>query len=188
MDNLGETTYYRYDSRNNLVATADADGPAGPTITRRAFTDGALTVNTTNLFGNVTLYFYDGLDRQVSEEQILTASGQGDGVHIGASIYGVKDTPSAPESFPPTPDPTQGGGDGIIRTGWNYDKDSLLSSMIDDDGNVTLYLYDDLNRRSSSPRAWWSARPTPRRTSSGSRVIPTPTAATIDDPATIPTP
>ena len=95
VDNLGETTYYRYDSRNNLVAMADADGPAGPTITRRAFTGGALTVDTTNLFGNVTLYFYDGLDRKVMEEQILTASGQGDGVHIGASIYGVKDTPGA---------------------------------------------------------------------------------------------
>ena len=75
------------------------------------------------------------------------ASGQGDGVHIGASIYGVKDDPSAPESFPPTPDPNQGGGDGIIRTGWIYDEDSLLSSMIDDNGNVTLYLYDDLNRK-----------------------------------------
>ena len=30
MDNLGETTYYRYDSRDNLVATADADGPRRP--------------------------------------------------------------------------------------------------------------------------------------------------------------
>ena len=40
VDNLGETTYYRYDSRGNLVAMADADGPAGPAITRRAFPDG----------------------------------------------------------------------------------------------------------------------------------------------------
>ncbi len=79
VDNLGETTYYRYDSRGNLVAEADADGPPGPTISRRAFPGGALTVNTTNLFGNVTLYFYDGLDRKVMEEQILTAGGQGDG-------------------------------------------------------------------------------------------------------------
>ena len=117
VDNLGETTYYRYDSRNNLVAMADAEGPAGPAITRRAFPDGPRTVDTTNLFGNVTLYFYDGLDRQTRTEQILTASGQGDGLHIGASIFGVKDDPTAPESFPPTPDPTQGGGDGIIRTG-----------------------------------------------------------------------
>ncbi len=186
VDNLGETTYYRYDSRNNLVATADANGPAGPTITRRAFTNGALTVNTTNLFGNVTLYFYDGLDRQIREEQILTASGQGDGVHIGASIFGVKDTPSAPESFPPTPDPTQGGGDGIIRTGWNYDKDSLLSSMIDDNGNVTLYLYDDLNRQVLESEGLVVSSTYTEANILGSRVIPTPTAATIDDPTSIP--
>ncbi len=186
VDNLGETTYYRYDSRDNLVATADADGPAGPTIARREFTNGALTVNTTNLFGNVTLYYYDGLDRKVREEQILTASGQGDGVHIGASIYGVKDTPSAPESYPPTADPSQGGGDGIIRTGWNYDGDSLLSSMIDDNGNVTLYLYDDLNREVLQSEGLVVGSTYTEANILGSRVIPTPTAATIDDPTTIP--
>jgi RHS repeat-associated protein len=186
VDNLGETTYYRYDSRNNLVAMADANGPAGPSITRRAFANGAETVNTTNLFGNVTLYFYDGLDRKVREEQVLTASGQGDGVHIGASIYGVKDAPSAPESFPPTPDTTQGGGDGIIRTGWNYDKDSLLSSMIDDNGNVTLYLYDDLNRQVLQSEGLVVGSTYNDANILGARVIPTPTAATIDNPATIP--
>ena len=69
VDNLGETTYYRYDSRGNLVAMADADGPLGPAITRRAFPDGPRTVDTTNLFGNVTLYFYDGIDRRTMEEQ-----------------------------------------------------------------------------------------------------------------------
>ena len=186
VDNLGETTYYRYDSRNNLVATADADGPAGPTITRRAFSNGALTVNTTNLFGNVTLYDYDGLDRKVREEQVLTASGHGDGVHIGASIYGVKDAPTAPESFPPTPDPNQGGGDGIIRTGWNYDEDSLLSSVIDDDGNVTLYLYDDLNRLVLQSEGLVVSSTYTEANILGARVIPTPTAATIDNPSTIP--
>ena len=120
------------------------------------------------------------------EEQILTASGQGDGVHIGASIYGVKDDPTAPESFPPTPDPSQGGGDGIIRTGWNYDKDSLLSSMIDDNGNVTLYLYDDLNRQVLESEGLVVGSTYTEANILGSRVIPTPTAATIDDPATIP--
>ena len=73
-------------------------------------------------------------------------------MHIGASIYGVKDDPTAPESFPPTPDPTQGGGDGIIRTGTVWDKDSLQSAMIDDNGNVTLYLYDDLDRQVARDR------------------------------------
>ena len=100
VDNLGETTYFRYDSRDNLVAMADTDGPvSGGSITRRAFPDGPTTVDTINGPGNVTIYFYDGLNRKIMEEQVLTASGQGDGVHIGASIYGVKDDSTAPESF-----------------------------------------------------------------------------------------
>ncbi len=187
VDNLGETTYYRYDSRDDLVATADANGPLSSTpITRRAFSGGSETVNTINNFGNVTLYYYDGLDRMVREEQVLTASGQGDGVHIGASIYGVKDDATAPESFPPTPDPNQGGGDGLVRTGWNYDKDSLLSSEIDDNGNVTVYLYDDLNREVAQSNGLTVNSILTEANLLGPRVIPTPTAATIDDPATIP--
>jgi RHS repeat-associated protein len=186
VDNLGETTSYRYDSRNNLVATADADGPAGPTISRRSFVGGSLTNNTTNSFGNVTLYYYDGLDRRVREEQILTANGQGDGAHIGASIYGVKDQASVPESFPPTPDTNQGGGDGIIRTGWNYDGNSLLSSVIDDSGNVTLYLYDDLNRRVLQSEGLVTSSTYTEANILGARVIPTPTVATINNPSSIP--
>jgi YD repeat-containing protein len=141
VDNIGQAMYYRYDSRDNLVAIADAQGPVtGATIDRRAFSDGALTVNAINDFGNVTQYFYDGINRKVLEEQILTLSGEGDGIHIGANIFGVKTTT-------PTPDTNQGGGDGIIRTGYVYDDNSLLSALIDDQGNITLYLYDNLNRQ-----------------------------------------
>ena len=187
VDNLGETTYYRYDSRNNLVATADADGPAGPTITRRAFTNGDLTVNTTNLFGNVTLYYLrrprpQGPRGAGPHRRAARATASTSGRRSTAS----RTTPSAPESFPPTPDPTQGGGDGIIRTGWNYDKDSLLSSMIDDNGNVTLYLYDDLNRQVLESEGLVVGSTYTEANILGARVIPTPTAATIDNPATIP--
>ena len=148
VDNLGHTSYYRYDSRDNLVATADAAGPlTGNTVTRRAFPDGPRTVDAINDFGNVTLYFYDGMARQTRQEVILTPTGQGDGTHIGASIQGVKNDPSATESFTPAPDPSQGGGDGIIRTETVYDANSLTSAQIDDNGNVTLYLYDNLDRR-----------------------------------------
>ena len=46
VDNLGQSMFYRYDSRNNLVAIADAQGPVtGAAINRRAFADGALTSN-----------------------------------------------------------------------------------------------------------------------------------------------
>ena len=146
IDNLGQATSYRYDSRDNLVAMADAKGPAGGTITRRAFSNGPLTVNTINGFGNVTLYHYDGINRQTRKEMILTASGSGDGVHIGATLEGEKNDVRAPESFPPSPDTNQGGGDGIIRIGTIYDDNSLISAHIDDRGNVTLYLYDNLDR------------------------------------------
>jgi RHS repeat-associated protein len=195
VDNLAETNYFRYDSRGNLVATADAQGPLnGQTITRRAFSDGPRTVDAINGYGNVTLYFYDGLDRKTLEEQILTAlpttpggTASGDGVHIGASIYGVKDDPSAPESFPPTPDTKQGGGDGIIKTAWVYDGDSNLSAMIDDDGNVSVCLYDDLNRKIAEIDGMTVNSTYTAANVLGDRVIPTPTAATINDPAMIPT-
>ena len=147
-DNIGQTFVYRYDSRDNLVATADAQGPlTGATITRRAFADGPLTVIAINDFGNVTRYFYDGISRKQRDEIILTASGSGDGGHAGASLEGVKDDAAAAESFAPTPDAAQGGGDGLIRVGYTYDDNSLVSSRLDDNGNVTLYLYDNLNRQ-----------------------------------------
>src|SRR5262249_59217153 len=63
VNNIGQTMNYRYDSRDNLVATADAEGPlTGTAITRRAFPDGPLTVDSVNDFGNVTRYSYDGIN------------------------------------------------------------------------------------------------------------------------------
>ena len=186
VDNQGETTDYRYDSRDNLVAMADAQGPVtGQMIARRAFPDGPRTVDAINGFGNVTLYFYDGQDRQTRIEQILTASGDGDGTHIGASIEGVKDDPTAPESFPPAADPSQGGGDGIIRTGTVWDGDSLQTALIDDSGNVTLSLYDDLDRQVLQSEGLVVGFAYTEANILGARVIPTPTAATIDNPTTI---
>jgi YD repeat-containing protein len=90
-DNLGQTMYYRYDSRDNLVAMADAQGPVtGATINRRAFPLDPDVPVPINGFGNVTRYFYDGISRQTREEQILTESGTGDGFNVGATIEGIK--------------------------------------------------------------------------------------------------
>jgi RHS repeat-associated protein len=140
VDNIGHTFDYRYDSRDNLVARVDAQGPVGPSITRRAFSGGALTNNTTNRFGNLTLYSYDGIKRKTREDVVLTASGQGDGINIGADQFGTK-------SATPTPDRSQGGGDGLITIRYDYDRNSLLTSLTDDNGNQTRYTYDNLNRR-----------------------------------------
>jgi RHS repeat-associated protein len=140
VDNLGNTCEYRYDSRNNLVARSDANGPAGGAIARRIFTPGPLTVNTMNGPGNVTLYSYDGLSRMIQRDAVMTASGKGDGINIGADIFGVRNTI-------PIPDTSQAGGDGIITTRYQWDGNSLLTSLIDDNGNLTFYTYDNLNRR-----------------------------------------
>jgi RHS repeat-associated protein len=140
VDNLGQTFDYRYDSRSNLVAMADAQGLLGPPIVRRAFKGGPLTNNSTNRFGNVTRYFYDGINRKVREETILTASGHGDGVNAGADIFGVK-------TAAPTPDSKQGGGDGLITVRYAWDRNFLMTSLTDDNGNQTQYTYDNLNRR-----------------------------------------
>ncbi|MHC4715706.1 MAG: DUF6531 domain-containing protein, partial [Planctomycetota bacterium] len=180
-DNIGHTYYHRYDSRGNLVATADASGPmTGATVTRRAFAGGSKTVNAINDFGNVTTYEYDGLDRLIRTDTILTASGQGDGVNIGATAEGVK-------TATPAPDPAQGGGDGIIRQGYVYDDNSLLSAQVDDQGNVTLYLYDDLNRRVAETGGLTVlANPLDKERILGTRNIPTPLAGNVDDPPVIP--
>jgi RHS repeat-associated protein len=139
VDNLGQTLDYRYDSRDNVVAKGDAEGPAGPSITRRAFANGALTANTTNLFGNVTRSYYDGVSRQVRQEAILTATGHGNGIHIGATIEGVKTTT-------PPPDVTQA-DDGLITILYSWDRNSRQITLRDDNGNETEYDYDNLNRK-----------------------------------------
>ncbi|MBI1927157.1 RHS repeat protein, partial [Candidatus Poribacteria bacterium] len=137
VDNVGQTEDYRYDSRSNLVARADAVGPiTGRTINRRGL--GSTASVSVNDLGNVTRTRYDGLSRTLETEAILTASGVGDGTHIGATLEGVLDTP-------PTPDTSQS-GDGLISVYYSYDDNSQLLALRDDDGNTTAYIYDNQNR------------------------------------------
>jgi RHS repeat-associated protein len=146
VDSLGEAQDFRYDSRGNLVAESDAKGPAtgSRTINRRGLgPPGQVTINT---YGNVTLNYYDGLDRQVESDTLLTASGQGDGVHLGASPYGIKNDPNdQPEANPPSVDTTQA-GDGLISTYNAWDDNSQLLAQRDDNGNTVGYVYDNQNR------------------------------------------
>ena len=140
VDNLGQTTDFRYDSRDNLVASSDANGPlTGASITRRSFTGGLLTVDEINDFGNVSLMSYDGINRQITQETLLTTSGLGDGVNVGADIFGVK-------SGLPVVDTSQGGADGLITLNYEWDKNSLPLSETDDNGNQTQYTRDNLDR------------------------------------------
>ncbi len=146
VSNLGHATDYRYNFRDNVVSIADPNGPfGGSTITRRAFTGGSGTSNATNRFGNVTLYTYDALNRLVRRDRVMTASGKGDGVNNGADIYGNRSTL-------PTPDVEQAGGDGLVTVRYQWDRNSLLTSLTDDNGNQTQRTYDNHNRLLSETR------------------------------------
>jgi len=148
VDNIGQTHYFRYDSRNNTVAMADAQGPVmGSTITRRSFPNRAFTVNGINEPGNVILYAYDGINRPLSEDRILTVDGQGDRV-IGVTLEGVRVAPQGSRNIPSSlsPDPNQS-ADGVITVRYDWDKNTLPASLTDDNGNQTQYTYDNLNRR-----------------------------------------
>lgn len=144
VDNIGQTTDYRYDSRNNLVAMADANGPTELFAKTRQIHRRGLgstdAIEDTNYFGNVTFYSNDGIDRRTMTERLLTESGLGDGFHIGVTLEGVAD-------LRPEVDESQGGGDGIIRNAVTYDDNSNVSARVDDNGNVSLRLYDNLDRQ-----------------------------------------
>ncbi|MCI0539254.1 MAG: DUF6531 domain-containing protein, partial [Verrucomicrobiales bacterium] len=129
VNNLGHTRRFQYDSRDNVVAISDANGPAaGLTIRRRAFPDSPTTVNARNDHGNVTRYTYDGRNRLTRTDRVLTANGFGNG------------------TLNPTPDTTQDGGDGLITTRTVYDKNDRVSARLDDNLFRTSYSYDNLNR------------------------------------------
>ena len=137
-DNLGQAMDYRYDSRGNLTARADAAGPVtGRSISRRGL--GSAAPVTVNDFGNVARQFYDGIGRLLMSQAVLTASGQGDGEHIGATLEGIKNVGGASDI--PTPDLDQA-EDGLINICRAWGDNSQLLALRDDDGSTTGYIYD----------------------------------------------
>ena len=152
---------------------------------RRSFAGGTDTVNFINGPGNVTRFKYDGLDRLVRREVFLTEDGKGNGVAIGASATGLTDSPAHPESRKPLVDNDQGGGDGVIRTGYVYDANSNVVSQVDDQGNATVYLFDNLDRVIGETYGVTTTSELSVANLLTPRVVPTPTASTIENPATI---
>jgi RHS repeat-associated protein len=142
MDNRGHTQDYRYDSRGNQVAMADAVGPLDMPATRplpRRGLGSSATVNVNN-YGNVTRAYYDGLSRHVESETMLRNSGQGNGTYLGADLFGVK-------LAPPSGYLDSGrAGDSLINSYFAYDANSQLLARRDDNGNTTAYIYDNQNR------------------------------------------
>ena len=128
MDNAGQTRRWQYDSLDGVDLASDANGPAGPTINRRSPAHSA-TVIMTNLHGNVTEYVWDGADRLLRVDRVLTASGLGDGTLSPPPLTGDPNNP-----------------DGLNSTIYGWDDNSLKTSIQDDKLNTTSYSYDNLDR------------------------------------------
>jgi RHS repeat-associated protein len=147
-DNLGQTTRYEYDSRDNLIRTSDAQhsnsGAGLIADPLGLFPMTGQSGDRINRAGNTMDYVFDGQSRNIAEVHQLRIDGQG----INAIDM----------SNPANPD-------GLIVIDQDWDANSRLVAMADDGssaadqntsigviepvnpkGNVTRYDYDDLNR------------------------------------------
>ena len=149
IDNMGQATDVRYDSLGRVVATADANGPISDarTFQRRGETSDNVS---TNNYGNVVLTTYDALGRKTKEEVLLTPMSLGDGACIGRDTQGFAATL-------PLLDANQGGGDGIITTKYEYDPNGMMSALIDDNGNKSVWTFDNQNRKVAEAKGYYVA-------------------------------
>ena len=118
-DNAGQTSYFAYDSRDNLVRQQDPEGPV--TADPLGVFPGQI-----NGPGNSKTYVYDGLSRMIRQVCDLRVGGTG---------AGALDT-----SNPFNPD-------GQISLSYEFDGNSRLTGIVDDNGNRTRNRYDALDRR-----------------------------------------
>ncbi len=124
-DNAGQTVRLAYDSRNNLISRTDPEAPL-TTDPLKLFAAGV------NSPGNSTTFFYDGANR-------LLASAMD--VRVGGTGLGPLDTSNL---FNP---------DGQVVRRWEWDGNSRLRSVQDDNGKKTAYAYDELDRKISQTYA-----------------------------------
>ncbi|WP_372370415.1 RHS repeat-associated core domain-containing protein [Candidatus Uabimicrobium sp. HlEnr_7] len=118
-DNIGQTSYLFYDSRNMLIKVADSQGPeiADPL--------GLFSGNINDL-GNINEFIQDGIGRTIQTIKELAVDGQG----------GNPLDVSNPSNI-----------DGKITETNIWDDNSRLISVQDDNLNTTSYEYDSLNRQ-----------------------------------------
>lgn len=129
-DNAGQTTRYQHDSRDNVVAVSDAQGPAlvdplGLYPDRAVDPRGIATINGP---GNRSLMRFDGLDRLVQQTHEL---------RVGGSGAGQLDLTNATNP------------DGLVTVTYAWDGNSRLAAMTDDLGQTTRVEYDALDRRTA---------------------------------------
>src|SRR5690606_4315215 len=108
---------YEYDALNRQIARID--GVANRTETW--FDSRSNMVERIDARQNIHTYTYDSFNRMIGTSTKMMDTGYGAGAQLA-------------------------GAEGTITTSRIYDASSRLVSESDDNGNTTLYEYDDLNR------------------------------------------
>lgn len=129
-DNAGNTSRSTFDSRDNEILMSDAEGPliADPF----GLFPGPGQSGLINDAGNTVTLVYDGLNREIRKVIDLRVDGLGGN--------GIDTTnPSNP--------------DGQIVQETDYDGNSRITALRDDNGNPTTYGYDELDREVSKTNA-----------------------------------
>ncbi len=112
-----------YDALGRVVTQVEPNGQT----TRSEYDSRGNLVKTVDELGNEVEMRHDRLDRLLDTRTYLSADG------TGASALNK--------------DSSQGGGDGIVTIAQTWDDLHRLTSRIDDSGNVSAYVYDDLDRK-----------------------------------------
>lgn len=124
-DNVGQTTRFGYDSRDNLIIRADPQG--APTADPLGLFPGQI-----NDPGNTRSFHYDGRSLLICEVSDLRQGGTGGGVLDVSNSHNP---------------------DGQVALRYAYDGNARLIGIIDDNGNRTSFGYDALDRRTSETNA-----------------------------------
>jgi RHS repeat-associated protein len=121
-DNLGQTSRYAYDSRNNRVFRSDANGAVTANGKSQIVNGESPIPNLQsaipgNAHGNTALFTYDGQNRLLSATYHLRAGGLGDGAVTGQ-----------------------------VTMSYAYDANGNRTRQTDPNGHATVYAYDALDR------------------------------------------
>ena len=154
IDAAGNEVEYVYDRNSNITATTETDrsqlatAPDEVIITLNTYDVlNRLTMTVDNI-GNTDRFGYDSRDNQTVHEDAEgnTNLTEYDGANRQIATHAVM---RADGTGATSIDTTQA-GDGFISVFYTWDGNSRLQALTDDNGNRTIYTYDDLDRKTSA--------------------------------------